>query len=107
MKKIILLLLSPLVLLNVAIAAESQNSGKKPSAEVNISNGTDVIGSKDAPLVLNIVPWKDKEHILPKNPLSPSVLQTSVAPIEQDVELREAAYSRALQELLPLSTVNP
>ncbi|HQV23139.1 MAG TPA: hypothetical protein PLJ88_08645 [Agitococcus sp.] len=106
--KTLLVCLTCLSVTNIAIAAEKSKPVKKESStSVDISNGTDIVGSKDAPLVLNIVPWKEKEHTLPKNPLSPSVLQQSAKPIDPDIELRETGYSRALQELLPLSTVNP
>ena len=103
-----LVCLTCLTFSTAVFSAENTKAVKKESTNsVDISNGTDVIGSKDAPLVLNIVPWKDKENTLPKNPLSASVLQESLAPIERDVVSREVGYSRALQELLPLSTVTP
>ena len=103
-----LICLTCLMFSATVFSAEKTNSVKKESTNnVDISNGTDVIGSKDAPLVLNIVPWKDKENTLPKNPLSASVLQESLTPIERDIVSREVGYSRALQELLPLSTVTP
>lgn len=109
MKKIIVILLAQLAISGIAIAADNVKTTKKTTAsgEVNISSGTDVIGSKDAPLVLNIVSWKDKENYLPKNPLSASVLEESLAPIDRDIVSREVNYSRALQELSPLSTVSP
>jgi hypothetical protein len=105
----LLVCLTCLTLSSVAFSAENTKTTKKEATNnnVDISNGTDVVGSKDAPLILNIVPWKDKENALPKNPLSASVLQESLAPIERDVVSREVGYSRALQELLPLSTVSP
>jgi len=109
MKKTICLLLAQFAICGLAIAADNVKPAKKAStgSEVNISNGTDIIGSKDAPLVLNIVSWKDKENYLPKNPLSASVLEESLAPIDRDVVSREVNYSHALQELSPLSTVSP
>jgi len=109
MKKIIFLLLAQFAIGGIAIAADNIKPTKKSTTggEVNISNGTDIIGSKDAPLVLNIVSWKDKENYLPKNPLSASVLQESLEPIDRDIVSREVNYSRALQELSPLSTVSP
>mgnify|MGYP001156602648 FL=1 len=109
MKKTIVILLAQLAISGLAIAADNVKATKKSTtnSEVNISNGTDIIGSKDAPLVLNIVSWKDKENYLPKNPLSASVLEESLAPIDRDVVSREVNYSHALQELSPLSTVSP
>ena len=110
MKPKLVLVLTCLALAGTSFAAEDAKTSKKSSAAsssgVDISNGTDIIGSKDAPLVLNIVSWKDKENYLPKNPLSASVLQEGLAPIDREVVSREVNYSRALQEL-GLLTVGP
>ena len=77
------------------------------NSNVDIKNGTDVIGSQDAPLVLNIVPWKDKDNYLPKNPLTASVLQETLDPIDRDVVHREVDFSRALQETPTPTTTTP
>jgi len=92
------------------MAAEKPLPTKKATAatsnSVDISNGTDVIRSQDAPLVLNVVSWKDKENYLPKNPLAASVLQEGLEPIDRDVVHREVSFSQALQQL-STSTVTP
>lgn len=111
MKQKLILVLVCVVLTGTSVAAENTKTTKKSptpttSGGVDISNGTDIIGSKDAPLVLNIVSWKDKENYLPKNPLAASVLQEGLAPIDREVVSREVNYSRALQELSPL-TIGP
>ena len=49
--------------------------------------------------MLNVVSWKDKENYLPKNPLTASVLQESLEPIDRDVVYREVSFSHALQQL--------
>ena len=69
----------------------------KGDSAVDISQGLDIIGSQDAPLELNIVPWKDKEAFLPKNALEASVLTETLDPIDRDVVRREVDFSRALQ----------
>ena len=84
----------------------TKNVAAATSNSVDISNGTDVIGSQDAPLVLNVVSWKDKENYLPKNPLAASVLQEGLEPIDRDVVHREVSFSHALQQL-STSTVTP
>ncbi|HEX5360988.1 MAG TPA: hypothetical protein VFW49_07870 [Fluviicoccus sp.] len=93
---------------NTASAAKSlapaANKPAKPAkagaaAEVDVKEGLDIIGSQDAPLELNIVPWKDKENTLPKNTLEASVLNESIDPVDRDVVRREVDFSRALQAL--------
>lgn len=101
-----ILLLSLCLASSTSFAADKAKPEKKTTApaaaansNVDIKNGTDVIGSQDAPLVLNIVPWKDKDNYLPKNPLTASVLQETLEPIDRDVVHREVDFSHALQEL--------
>jgi len=109
--KILLLGLMTCALMSTPLmAAEKPLPTKKNSSaasnSVDISNGTDVIGSQDAPLVLNVVSWKDKESYLPKNPLTVSVLQEGLEPIDRDVIHREVDFSRALQNSA-LPSTNP
>ena len=106
-----LILFALLISVSPVFAADKAKSEKKAAAAttggaVDIKNGTDVIGSQDAPLVLNIVPWKDKENYLPKNPLTASVLQETLEPIDRDVVHREVDFSHALQQL-PTTTATP
>jgi hypothetical protein len=72
---------------------------KSASGDVDVKDGLDIIGSQDAPLELNIIPWKDKENYLPKNPLEASVLNESLDPVDRDVVKREVDFSRALHSL--------
>ena len=104
MKKLLFFFMTCAAISTPLIAAEKPVPVKKAptvtnSGSVDISNGTDVIGSQDAPLVLNVVSWKDKENYLPKNPLTASVLQESLEPIDRDVIYREVSFSHALQQL--------
>ncbi len=97
---------SPLMAADKPVPAQKSTTTATNSS-VDISNGTDVIGSQDAPLVLNVVSWKDKESFLPKNPLTASVLQEGLEPIDRDVVFREVSFSHALQQQSPPSTTNP
>lgn len=104
MKKNIFTLITCILVSSPLMAADNpvptkKNSPTATNSSVDISNGTDVIGSQDAPLVLNVVSWKDKENYLPKNPLTASVLQESLEPIDRDVVYREVSFSHALQQL--------
>ena len=80
-----------------AKAAKIVKSAGKTSTDVDVKDGLDIIGSQDAPLELNIVPWKDKDNVLPKNPLEASMLKEVLEPIDRDVVRREVDYSRAIQ----------
>jgi hypothetical protein len=103
MKKLLFVFMTCAAISTPLIAADKPAPIKKApaatnSGSVDISNGTDVIGSQDAPLVLNVVSWKDKENYLPKNPLTASVLQEGLEPIDRDVVYREVSFSQALQK---------
>lgn len=80
-----------------AKAAKIVKPAGKTSTDVDVKDGLDIIGSQDAPLELNIVPWKDKDNVLPKNPLEASMLKEVLEPIDRDVVRREVDFSRAIQ----------
>ncbi len=85
-----LLTLSPLVM------AENESI----SEEVT---GTTIIGTKEAPNVLNVVPWQGKELSadawdIPPSPAQ-SVLEDSLQPIDKDVLRREIEYFNLIQDL--------
>ena len=60
--------------------------------------GTNVIGTQEAPTVLNVVPWKDKEVKLEKKDPTSSLLNRVLEPLDQDVLLREVEYYRILNQ---------
>ncbi|MBQ0754367.1 MAG: hypothetical protein KBT87_06560 [Gammaproteobacteria bacterium] len=62
------------------------------------SVGTNVIGTQEAPTVLNVVPWKDKEVKLGKKDPTSSLLNRVLEPLDQDVLLREVEYYRILNQ---------
>jgi hypothetical protein len=60
------------------------------------SLSTNIIGSQEAPTVLNVVPWKDKEVKLEKKDPTSSLLNRVLEPLDQDVLMREVEYYRIL-----------
>jgi len=59
---------------------------------------SDVIGSKEAPGVFNIVPWKDKPAQIPKKEISTSILRETLQPLDRDVLLREIEFHRSIEQ---------
>ena len=59
---------------------------------------TNVGGSQEAPTVLNVVPWKDKEVKIEKKSPTTSILNQVLQPLDRDVLRREVQYFRSLQE---------
>ena len=60
--------------------------------------GTNIIGTQEAPTVLNVVPWKDKEVKLEKKDPGSSLLDRVLEPLDQEVLLREIEYYRILNQ---------
>ncbi|MFZ5756678.1 MAG: hypothetical protein ACOY3X_07220 [Pseudomonadota bacterium] len=75
-------------------AAKKQPADAKPESELV----TNVVGSQEAPTVLNVVPWKDKEVKLEKKSPTTSILNQVLQPLDRDVLRREVQYFRSLQE---------
>lgn len=50
---------------------------------------TDVIGSQEAPAVLNIVPWKERPAVAPKKEINTSILRETLQPLDREVLQRE------------------
>lgn len=90
MKQIIASLL--IILPSGAWAAEGSDSEAPPTV------GTNVIGTQEAPTVLNVVPWKDKEVKLEKKDPTSSLLNRVLEPLDQEVLLREVEYYRILNQ---------
>lgn len=61
-----------------------------------VSTQTDVIGSKEAPAVFNIVPWKDKGMQIPKKEVNTSILRETLQPLDRDVLRREIQLQQSL-----------
>lgn len=67
-------------------------------AAAPVATQSDVIGSKEAPGVFNIVPWKDKPAQIPKKEISTSILRETLQPLDRDVLLREIEFHRSIDQ---------
>jgi hypothetical protein len=76
-----------------AVRKEDPAAGKSADAL-----STNVVGSQEAPTVLNVVPWKDKEVKLEKKNPTTNILNNVLQPLDRDVLRREVQYFRSLQE---------
>ena len=54
--------------------------------------GTTVVGSQEAPTVLNVVPWKDREVEIERTDPTTSLLDRMLEPLDPDVLQREIEY---------------
>lgn len=67
------------------------------------AEGTTIIGTKEAPAVLNVVPWQGRElQADPSNirpPEAQSVLEDGLKPIDREVLMREVEYFNFLKAL--------
>lgn len=59
--------------------------------------GTNIIGSQEAPSVLNVVPWKEREVRLERKDPTTSLLDRVLEPLDQEVLLREIDYHERLR----------
>ena len=105
-------------LAGTAFAADPQPSATKPAEAPKAVKGfpavgaagagnasdrssdltTNVVGSQEAPTVLNVVPWKDKEVKIEKKSPTTSILNQVLQPLDRDVLRREVQYFRSLQD---------
>lgn len=76
---------------STATAAASATATPAP-----VATESDVIGSKEAPGVFNIVPWKDKATQIQKKEISTSILRETLQPLDRDVLLREIEFHRSI-----------
>lgn len=89
----IFLVICGLAFSNGVLAAD----GKKKADTTDPIGRTDVIGSKEAPAVYNVVPWKDKTSVAPpKKDVSTSILKDSIAPLDHDEMHREILLQDSL-----------
>ena len=85
--KYIILALS--LVLSAHVSAEDNN--KKVDTEVKELSGISIIGNKEAPKSLYIVPWQNSEVGVATS-LNSGLLDDSMAPIDKDVFLRELEF---------------
>lgn len=81
-----------------AFAAAANAAAKSNGNSQNNALVTNVVGSQEAPTVMNVVPWKDKEVKLDKKSPTTSILNQVLQPLDRDVLRREVQYFRSLQE---------
>lgn len=83
---------------SVTFAAEESSPAKGSEKRDQSSLVTNVVGSQEAPTVLNVVPWKDREvKYERKSPIS-AILDQTLQPLDRDVLTREIQYHNSLQE---------
>lgn len=90
----ILLALAATLVATVAVAEDPAAPAGKDANALS----TNVVGTQEAPTVLNVVPWKDKQVTLEKKNPTTSILNQVLQPLDRDVLRREVQYYRSLQE---------
>lgn len=102
MKKSLSIVLLCTLMSSVALAAPATKIARpaaKTAAPAPATTDTlqvDVIGSKEAPGVFNIVPWKDKAVGIPKMEVSTSILRETLQPLDRDILRREIQLQQSL-----------
>lgn len=84
-RNFILILFLLLTISNVSYAE------KKKKVEVKALTGISIIGNKDAPKSLYIVPWRSSEIGI-ETDLSSSLLNEGMHPVDKDVFIRELNF---------------
>lgn len=85
-----------MVLLTLPVLAHGQqeSGGKQQGPRVD----TNVIGSREAPSVTNIVPWKDKAVKVDKSTPTSFLRDRVLKPLDREVLMREVEYYRMLDQ---------
>ncbi|WP_237055247.1 hypothetical protein [Microbulbifer sediminum] len=73
------------------VTAQEQQSGKKVDTEVKELSGISIIGNKEAPKSLYIVPWKNSE-VGVETELVSSLMDDSLKPLDKEVFTRELEF---------------
>ena len=72
---------------------------------IALDEGTTIIGTKEAPNVLNVVPWQNRELSVDpwqsKPSLDSQLLNDSLKPVDQDELRRQVEYFNLLQHSDP------
>lgn len=76
-----------------AADASKQTAPAKGKKELT----TNVVGSQEAPTVLNVVPWKEREVRYERKSALNTILEQSLQPLDRDVVMREIQYHDSLQ----------
>ena len=86
-----------LLLASSAFAATAEKAPAKPSSSTvtEAVSESDVVGSKEAPGIFNVVNKKKKNVQLQKNEVSTSILRETLQPLDRDVLRREIEFHRS------------
>lgn len=74
---------------SVALAADES---------VSAETQTDIVGSKEAPSVFNIVPWKEKQLETSQRSVNTSILRETLQPLDREVLRREVQLQMSLSK---------
>jgi hypothetical protein len=86
-----------LLLLGCFSTALAADEKEKNTATVDPSaTQTDIVGSKEAPSVFNIVPWKEKSMDSSQRTVSTSILKETLQPLDREVLRREIQLQHSL-----------
>ncbi|WP_160152662.1 hypothetical protein [Microbulbifer sp. ALW1] len=81
----------------MAMAEDDQkDSGNKVDKEVKELSGISIIGNKEAPKSLYIVPWKSSE-VGVESGLNSSLLDPTLQPLDKEVFMRELEFYQLSQ----------
>ncbi len=85
--------LSLLVMLLAIVPSvlQAEDAAKKNNTEVKELSGISIIGNKEAPKSLYIVPWKNSE-VGVRSSLTSGLLDESMRPIDKEVFMRELNF---------------
>lgn len=81
-----------------AKAKDKEAVAAAPATSNGAVSETDIIGSKEAPAVSNIVPWKDKAIVIPIKEVNTSILRETLQPLDRDVLRREIELQQQLSK---------
>lgn len=102
MNKMLLLAISSATLLASATlyaATPATKTDAQPApAPVEETAQSDVVGSKEAPGVFNIVPWKEKTLQTQKKEVNTSILRETLQPLDRDILRREIEFHRNAEQ---------
>ena len=76
---------------NVSAIAEDKKADKKVDSEAKELSGISIIGNKEAPKSLYIVPWKNSE-VGVESSLTSGLLDESMRPVDKEVFMRELEF---------------
>lgn len=79
-----------------SVWAEEKKSDKKVDSDVKELSGISIIGNKEAPKSLYIVPWKDSE-VGVQTSLKSGLLDESMRPVDKEVFMRELNFYQISQ----------